>query len=132
MKRSLWFALFMMMAGAISACGPIDYLNTVTRKATRALADAKAANAEQLAPYEYWTGVTYLNMAREKASYADYMIAVDYGERSEAASLKAKGLASKTGAEGPSAERDTHAPAEVINTPSSGDGAAAESGEGNK
>jgi len=112
----------MLMAGALSACGPIDYLNTVTRRATRAVAEAKAANAEQHSPYEYWTAVTYLNMAREKATYADYMIAVDYGERCEAAAIKAKNLASKTAEEGPSGARDTHAPAEVITTPASEEG----------
>ena len=67
----------------LAACGPIDYLNTVTLKATRAVADAKAANAEKLAPYEYWSALTYLQMAREKVGYADFEDAVTYGEKSE-------------------------------------------------
>ena len=67
MKRSLWFTLIMLGAGALSACGPIGYHYSVSLKAAQALAEAKAANAEKLAPYEYWSAVTYLKMAREKA-----------------------------------------------------------------
>ncbi len=116
MKRSLWFALIMMGSGALSACGPIGYHYSVSLNAAQALAEAKAANAEKLAPYEYWSAVTYLTMAREKASYADYQNAWDYGERSEAASQKAKRIASEKGEEGPGAERETHAPTEVIDS----------------
>ena len=101
----------------LAACGPVDYLNTVTLKATRAVADAKAANAEKLAPYEYWSALTYLQMAREKVGYADYEDAVSYGEKSEEMAIKAKKLAAEKGQEGPDARRETHAPAEVITQP---------------
>lgn len=103
----------------LAACGPIDYLNTVTLKATRAVADAKAANAEKLAPYEYWSALTYLQMAREKVGYADFEDAVTYGEKSEEMAIKAKKLAAEKGQEGPDARRETHAPAEVITQPES-------------
>lgn len=64
-----------------TGCGPVSYIYTVTNKASRALAEAKAAKAKKLAPYEYWSAVTYLHMAREKAGEADFQLAVDYGRR---------------------------------------------------
>lgn len=64
-----------------TGCGPVSYIYTVTNKASRALAEAKAADAKKLAPYEYWSAVTYLRMAREKAGEADFQLAVDYGRR---------------------------------------------------
>jgi hypothetical protein len=91
------------LAAGLSACGPIDYLNTVTRKATRAVAEAKTADAERLAPYEYWSAVEYLHMAREKAAYADYQIAIDYGERSEKMGKEARRIASEKHQSGPTA-----------------------------
>lgn len=112
--RLLWIAV---CALALSACGPIDYLNTVTRRATRAVSDAKAANAEKLAPYEYWGAVTYLQMAREKVASADFEDAVGYGEKSETMAIKAKKLAADKGQEGPDARRSNQAPPEVITAP---------------
>jgi len=52
--RSLCIAL---TAAGLLGCGPIDYLYTVALNANRAVAQAKAAGAEQLAPYEYWSAV---------------------------------------------------------------------------
>lgn len=104
----------------VSACGPVDYLYTVTAKGTRAVADAKTAGAEKLAPYEYWSAVTFLRMAREKAGSADYEIAVDYGDRAVEMGRTAKRLASERAAAGPGAKPPEPEP-EVID--SSGDGA---------
>ena len=115
MKRLLCLAV--CIGSALAACGPVDYLNTVTLKATRAVANAKAANAEKLAPYEYWSAITYLQMAREKVGYADFEDAVEYGEKSEKMAKKARALASRIGRDGPSARRETHAPAQVIQQP---------------
>lgn len=111
------FLFAVVCALLLAACGPVDYLNTVTLKATRAVADAQAANAEKLAPYEYWSALIYLQMAREKVGYADYEDAVDYGEKSEKAAIKAKKIAAEKGQEGPNARRETHAPAQVITQP---------------
>lgn|GEM_PF-4522846 len=63
----------------LTACGPTSYLWIVAKDATRAVAKAKAANAAEFAPYEYWGAETYLHMAREKAAYADYGLARKYG-----------------------------------------------------
>ncbi len=92
MMRLLWPAL---VALVLLGCGPIDYLNTVTRKATRALAEARAAGGEQRAPYEYWSAVEYLHMAKEKAAYADYQIAIRYGEKAETMATDARRLAAE-------------------------------------
>ncbi|MCC6750771.1 MAG: DUF4398 domain-containing protein [Deltaproteobacteria bacterium] len=85
----------LVLAGALllGGCGPVHYLVQVTARAQRALAEAKTAGAERLAPYHYWSAVTYLEMAREKAGYADYQLAIRYGEISEEMSDQGRRLA---------------------------------------
>lgn len=70
------------------ACGPIEYVNDVTRKASDRVEAAKAAEADKYAPY-YWTRAKeYLAKARERAAYADYQGANRFGRlASEAADL---------------------------------------------
>lgn len=80
---------------ALLGCGPVDYLNTVARKATRAVAEARAAGAEKLSPYEYWSAVEYLQMAREKAAYADYQVANGYGDKALKMATEARRLAAE-------------------------------------
>ncbi len=87
----------------LTACGPVDYLSTVTLKATRALAEARTANAEKLAPYEYWSAVEYLQMAREMAAYADYLVANKYGEEAAKMASEARRLAAEKAQAGPAA-----------------------------
>ena len=94
MLKSL-LCLAAMASALFFACGPVEYINRVTMKASRALAEARAADAEKLFPYEYWTAVEYLNMAREKAAYAYYEVAISYGERSEQAAHEANRLANE-------------------------------------
>ena len=48
------------------SCGPIEYVN-ISAKAGAALAAAKRANAERLAPFEYTAAESYLIKAREEA-----------------------------------------------------------------
>ena len=90
--RSLCIAL---TAAGLLGCGPIDYLYTVALNANRAVAQAKAAGAEQLAPYEYWSAVEYLQMARDTASYADYQLSSRYGEKAEKMAKEANAVAVK-------------------------------------
>jgi hypothetical protein len=73
---------------ALGACGPIVYVNDVTRRASQAVDAAKAADADKYAPY-YWTRATeYLHKARERAAHADYQAANRFGRlASEAAEL---------------------------------------------
>jgi hypothetical protein len=63
----------------LSACGPISYLSTAEIQAPRVLAKAKIAGAEVHAPYEYWSAVLYLRMAKDTAAYANYQQAREYG-----------------------------------------------------
>ena len=107
MKRLLCLAA---LTAICWGCGPIDYLNTVTRKATRALAEAKTADAERLSPYEYWSAVEYIHMAREKAAYADYEIAIAYGEKAEKMAKEARRIATEKGQAGPAAGGDEAPP----------------------
>jgi hypothetical protein len=69
-------------------CGPIVYVNEVTRRASTAVDEARAAEADKYAPY-YWTRATeYLKKARELAAHADMQEANRYGRlASEAAEL---------------------------------------------
>jgi hypothetical protein len=74
-------------------CGPVEYLNQVTRRAATAHAAAEKVDAEKLAPYEYWTSKEYLHKARELAGYARYQVAIEYGRKAEEAALKARAIA---------------------------------------
>jgi hypothetical protein len=85
---------------APSGCGPVEYLNQVSSKAVTAVAAAKAANAEQYAPYEYTAAVAYLHKAREEGGYAEYQIAIEYGRRSQELATRALAIASEQGKTG--------------------------------
>jgi hypothetical protein len=73
---------------ALLGCGPIAYVNDVTRKAATSVDAARAAEADRYAPY-YWTRANeYLLKARERAAYADYQGANRFGRlATEAAQL---------------------------------------------
>jgi hypothetical protein len=73
-------------------CGPIEYLN-ISTKAGAALASAKQANAEQLAPYEYTAAEEYLHKAREEAGYSQYQQSIEFGRRAESLAERAHALA---------------------------------------
>ena len=71
-------------------CGPIEYVNQVTRKASSSLESARAAEADKYSPYWYTRAVEYLHKAREEAADADFQAANRFGRRSEAAANKAR------------------------------------------
>ena len=81
------------MLCVLVGCGPIEYVNQVTRKADSAVAGAKAVQADKYAPYYYTLAVEYLHKAREEASYADYQAANRFGRAATEAAVKAKELA---------------------------------------
>ena len=76
-----------------TACGPIEYVNQVTRKASSDVEAAKAVRADKYAPYWYTLAVEYLHKAREQAASADYQSANRFGRRSAEAARKAKDVA---------------------------------------
>jgi len=93
---------------ALSGCGPIEYVNQVTRGASNAVAGARAANAEKLSPY-YWTrAVEYLHQARVLAAHSDFQAANRFGRLSKEAAEKAKEEALAGGA--PKPPGDVEAP----------------------
>ena len=74
-SRAMARRSFVLAAAASSAlamgCGPIEYASEV-HHASDAVDTARAAHAEQNAPY-WWTRATqYLQKAREVAAYADF------------------------------------------------------------
>lgn len=75
------------------ACGPIEYVNQVTRKASAELAAAKAVKADKYAPYHFTLAVEFLHKAREEAASADYQAANEFGRRSSSAAREARKLA---------------------------------------
>jgi len=74
-------------------CGPITYLKDASPRSAAALKQAKADQAEQLAPYEYTKASLYYDKAREEAGHAYYQNAVDWGRRSQDCSRRASALA---------------------------------------
>ena len=76
-------------------CGPIEYVNQVTRKASSEVEAAKSVKADKYSPYFYTLAVEYLHKAREEAAHADYQSANRFGRRSEEAAIKAREIALK-------------------------------------
>ena len=79
--------LSIVIALALGACGPIAYVNEVTRKASDAVDAARAMQADKYSPY-YWTRANqYLHQAKVLAAHADFQEANRYGRlANEAAS----------------------------------------------
>lgn len=86
-------AIWALFALALAACGPVEYISQVTRRASSEVAAAKAAGAEKTAPYEYTSAVLYLHKAREEAGYADFQAAIRFGKVAQKMAEKAKELA---------------------------------------
>jgi hypothetical protein len=78
-----------LTATAMTACGPIAYVNQVTREASTKVDRARALEAEKLSPYWWTRATTYLRMAREVAAHADFQGANRFGRLSSEAAGKA-------------------------------------------
>jgi outer membrane biosynthesis protein TonB len=77
------------VAGALAGCGPIVYVSEVSRHASTAVDEARAAHADKYAPY-WWTRATqYLEKAREVGAYADFQGANRFGELATEAATRA-------------------------------------------
>ncbi|HEU0032721.1 MAG TPA: DUF4398 domain-containing protein [Kofleriaceae bacterium] len=88
MVRTVRWVLVTCLALSAGACGPIVYVNRVTRTATDAIRAAEAAEAPKYAPYYYTRAKEYLAKAREVGAHADYQGANRYGRlATEAAQL---------------------------------------------
>lgn len=91
-----------VLLGLCAGCGPVEYINQVTRRASSSVAAAKAAGADKTALYEYTLAVLYLRQARVEAGHAHYQVAVNYGRLAERKGNDARALAQEraTGGEG--------------------------------
>lgn len=82
-----------VLAASLSACGPIQTIHYVQETQSE-LEVAKAADAETLAPYEYFSSMAYLEKVREENGYAEFATCVDFGQKAlkYAKSAKAKSM----------------------------------------
>jgi uncharacterized protein DUF4398 len=87
----------LMLVGA-GGCGPIEYISMVTFDASKAVQEAKASRAPELAPYEYTAAVEYLHKAREVGGYARYHEAIEFGKKARDYSHEAVKLSRERGA----------------------------------
>jgi hypothetical protein len=81
-----WLLIAVLLA---VGCGPITYINDVTRKASNDVEAARAAQADQYAPYFYTLAVEYLRKAREEAAHADFESASRLGRMASKAARRA-------------------------------------------
>jgi hypothetical protein len=87
MGRALAVALCTVI-GAGGGCGPVAYISQA-RSADEAIAAARRADAEKLAPY-YWTLATqYFHEAKLIAGHADFQAANRFGRLATEAAEKA-------------------------------------------
>jgi hypothetical protein len=82
-------ALAILVLATAAGCGPIEYITIVTFDASRAVNEAKAAKAGDLAPYEYTAAVEYLHKARDLGGYARYHEAIEFGKKARDFGLEA-------------------------------------------
>lgn len=94
-------AIAWLLGLALAACGPIEYVNQVTRSAANAVDEARAANAEKLSPYFWTRAVEYLHQARVLAAHSDFQAANHFGRLSAEAAEKATEEARAGGAPKP-------------------------------
>ncbi len=83
----------MLATPFVGGCGPVEYINQVSFKAASALAAAKEAQADKLAPYEYTAAESYLHKAREEAGYAEYQDSIEFGRKAEELAHRARAIA---------------------------------------
>lgn len=88
-------ALAAVLALVGAGCGPFGYLKKVAVDASRAVADAEKAGAQQYAPYEYWGAVTYLEQSKVLMAYSEYDRSFDYGDRAKQLAEEAKKKAAR-------------------------------------
>lgn len=89
-KRTTSIAALATAVVLTAGCGPFGYLKKVAVDASRAVADAEKAGAQQYAPYEYWGAVTYLEQSKVLMAYSEYDRSFDYGDRAKQLAEEAK------------------------------------------
>lgn len=102
MNRGLCFLVLGLCVCVMSACGPIKSTTQIGNAET-SLEAAKLANAEKLAPYEYYMAQELLRKAREEWGYSDFEMSADYAEKALDFAEKAREKASTDPWQGPPA-----------------------------
>ncbi len=91
--RAILYAFAAVCLLALTGCGPVTATAGIN-DAEYALERARVADADESAPYEYYTARHFLQKAKEEWGYSDFQAAADYAEASkkssDAALLKAK------------------------------------------
>jgi hypothetical protein len=90
-------SLALLTLFAVAGCGPIEYISMVTFEASKAVQEAKASRAPELAPYEFTAAVEYLHKAREVGGYARYHEAIEFGKKARDYGHEAVKLARERG-----------------------------------
>jgi hypothetical protein len=80
------------LAALAAACGPIGYVNAVTREASSEVEAAHAVGAANDPEYRYWITLAdeYLTKAREQAAHADFQAANRFGRKASHAARRAR------------------------------------------
>jgi hypothetical protein len=98
MKRPLTIhllAALVIVATAVLGCGPIEYVNQVTRTGADAIEVARRQNAPTAAPYWWTRALLYHHRAKEQAAHAGFGAANRYGRIAVDAAEKAAEEAAK-------------------------------------
>lgn len=116
-----------LVAIACVGCGPFGYLKKVATDATRAVAEAEAAGAEEYAPYEYWGAVAYLEQSKVLMGYSEYERSFDFGQRATQLANEAKVKAQRVKQGGSTVrDEDIAAPDQLKEGQDAGEGDAGE------
>lgn len=88
-RAARWWPVVVAASLALG-CGPIEYVNQVTRGASTAVEEARAVNAARYAPYHWTRATEYLHQARVEAAAADFQAANRFGRLATQAAEQAK------------------------------------------
>lgn len=86
--RTRFLALVAVVSATATGCGPTLYMANSGR-AGRELERARAANADTLAPYEFYYAEAMYSKAREDAGEAAYQDAIQYARLAEESAQQA-------------------------------------------
>jgi hypothetical protein len=89
MRRMAMMRGVLLVTAVLTGCGPIAYVNQVTREAASKVDRARELEAVKWSPYWWTRATTYLRMAREVAAHADFQGANRFGRLAAEAADKA-------------------------------------------
>jgi hypothetical protein len=88
MQRYAVVVALVALVGGLG-CGPIVYVNEVTRRASERIDEARDAEADRYAPYWFTRAIEYQRKAREVAAHADFQGANRFGRLASEAAAQA-------------------------------------------